>query len=119
MPDYTTPDLVLARLRLPADDQDAGYVASCTATANARVDTWLARTDPADTAWPPLLAPYPDPVVYAATGIAVRLYRGKDAMSDVSESWDSTLPLRVARDPLEGFVAELAPYRHPREWAPV
>lgn len=116
-PDYTTPELVMARLRLSAGDVDALYVETCAATANTLVDHWLDRDELDTDPYPPLTAPFPAPVVYAATGAAVRLYRGKDASSDVAEVWSESGPIRVARNPLEGFVDELAPYRHPRGWA--
>ena len=117
-PAYTSQSLVMERLRLPAGDVDEDYIAECADAANDLVDNYLGRTDPADTRWPPLVAPFPPAVVLAATATAIKLYRGKDATSDVAETWDATLPLQDERPPLAGQYARLAPYRHPREWVP-
>lgn len=107
----------MGRLRLSANDPDAEFVASCTAAANDLVDRWLERTDP-ESAYPPLVAPYPAAVSIAASNVAIKLFRGKDAASDVAETWDATAPPREARDPLAAEVPKLAPYRNPAGWAP-
>lgn len=117
-PAYTTTGLVLERLRLSAGDVDEDYIAECVDAANDLVDNHLGRTDPTDTRWPPLTDPFPPSVVVAATAAAIKLYRGKDATSDVAEAWDSSLPLTDERPPLAGQYARLGPYRHPRESAP-
>ena len=118
MPEYTTPELVLGRLRLPDTDPDAPFVASCTTAANLLVDNWLDRDVDDLGRWPPLVAPYPDPVVIAATNVAVKLYRGKDATADVADTWDAQLVIREPRDPITPEVPKLAPWRAPRGWAP-
>lgn len=117
-PAYTTPARVLARLRLPETDPDAGYIAECAEAANERVDIWLGRSDPADPVWPPLVPPFPLTVVHAATDVAIRRYRGKDGSSDVAETWGDNFPVQRPRDPLAAATPELAAYRHPREAAP-
>ena len=140
MPEYTTAAEVMARLRLPAGHTDAAFVALCTDAANDLVDSWLERTgtppeplpDPLPSpagklleltgtprpALPPLEAPYPASVIRAATGVAIRIYRHKDAESDVSDSWGDPGALRIPRDPLAGYRDMLAPYRDPAGWAP-
>jgi hypothetical protein len=131
-PEYVTPDEVLARLRLPAAHADADYVTDCTYAANELVDNYLQRSaepvprwneknhriDDAAPPWPPLDPPYPPPVVRAALGVAIRVYRFKDAESDVSDTWGDTGALRVPRDPLAGYRDMLNPYRPGAAWAP-
>lgn len=117
-PAYTTAARVLERLRLPASDPDAAYIAECAEAANERVDIWLGRTDPLDLVWPPLVPPFPMTVTLAATDVAIRRYRGKDGSSDVAETWGDNFPVQRPRDPLLAATPELAAYRHPRESAP-
>jgi len=136
LPQYTTVDEVRERLRLAPDDRDIAYLTLCVDAANLLVDNWLQR-DPAavdevpylnekghvemraatDT-YPPLTEPFPEPVRRAAIGVAIRVYRFKDAESDISDVWSDGAPLRIPRDPLAGYVDLLAPYRPGRAWAP-
>lgn len=140
MPEYATPVEVVARLRLPAGHPDAAYVALCTEAANELVDNWLERTgtptdplpDPLPSpagklledaraprpALPPLDPPYPAGVRRAAIGVAIRIYRHKDAESDVADAWGDQGQLRIPRDPLAGYRDQLAPWRDPAGWAP-
>lgn len=117
VPQYTTVADVLARLRLATDTPDAGFVALCVQAANERVDQWLDRTDPTDTVWPPLAAPYPAEVTAAATNAAIHVYRYKDAVSDIADAFGVEQP-RLTSDPLGGQRHLLAAYRHPRGFTP-
>jgi hypothetical protein len=131
-PQYVTPDEVMERLRLPAAHADAGYVADCTEAANELVDNYLERNgDPVvvynekghrlpdqPAPYPPLTEPFPRPVWRAALGVAIRVYRFKDAESDVSDTWGDTAALRIPRDPLAGYRDMLNPYRPGAAWAP-
>lgn len=131
-PQYVTPDEVMARLRMPAAHADAGYVADCTDAANDLVDNYLERTgDPVQVfnekahrlpdlpaPYPPLTEPFPAAVVRAALGVAIRVYRFKDAESDVADTWGDQGALRIPRDPLAGYRDMLNPYRPGAAWAP-
>ena len=109
-PEYVTAAEVVARLRLPAGSPDLAYVMACTDTANELVDNELGVI---------LEVPYPASVWRAALGVAIRVYRAKDAESDVGEAWgDVATGLRLPRDPLAGYRDYLAPYRLGSSWAP-
>jgi hypothetical protein len=111
---FATVDQVLARLRLPASHPDAAYVADATAEANELVSAWLSIGDLREP-----LAPVPVGVVNATVGVAMRVYRFKDAASDVSEQWGDLGPApSMPRDPLAGYYDRLAPYRPGAAWAP-
>jgi hypothetical protein len=111
-PAYTDVATVAARLRLEPTDPDYGWLTLCVEAANERVDEWLERGDE------PLVDPFPAAVQVAAAGVAARVFRGKDATADLSESWAGITPLQVPRDALAGFTADLAPWRRSRGWAP-
>lgn len=122
-PEFVTVADVLGRLRLDATDVDAEYIAYCTAAANDLVAAELRRSmtgadgelDPVADLGPP----YPLTVWRAALGVAIRVYRFKDAESDVAETWgDSGGALRIPRDPLAGYRDLLAPSMHGAAWAP-
>lgn len=115
-PEYVTAADVLARLRKKPTDADADYIASCTTAANALVFAELTRGDP--TATHPIVVPVPAPIWRAALGVAIRIYRFKDAESDVSDTWGDTAALRIPRDPVAGYRDLLAPYLHGSTWAP-
>jgi hypothetical protein len=113
-PEYTTPALVLERLRMTDTSIDASYVTLCTAAANALVDVHLEQ--PADA---PLVAPFPELVVRAATGVAMRIYRFRDTETNLDEAWGPEgVAVSLPRDPLAGYVDMLAPYRPGAAWAP-
>ena len=112
-PAYTSIEAVAARLRLTPADPDYAWLELCVDAANERVDDWLERGDD------PLADPFPAAVQVAAAGVAARVFRGKDATADISEAWSGITPLQVPRDALAGFVADLAPWRGARGWAPV
>ena len=109
---------VLERLRLDAGHRDAGYIADCTAAANELVDEYLRPADPVSGVRPAPLTPIPSPVWRAALGAAIRIYRFKDAESDVADTWGDTGQLRIPRDPLAGYREMLDPYRPGWAWAP-
>jgi len=109
VPHYVTATEVLERLRLPANHPDAAYVIRCTAAANELVDDELAVV---------LDVPYPESVWRAALGVAIRVYRFKDAESDVANAWSDTGALRIPRDPLAGYRDLLTPWCHGSKWAP-
>jgi hypothetical protein len=110
----TTPD-VLARLRKSAADRDAAYIARCTAAANELIGAELARGDT-----PVVLDPVPELAWRAALGVAIRIYRFKDAESDVADTWgdSATGALRIPRDPLAGYRDLLTPSMPGSSWAP-
>lgn len=116
-PLFVDPADVLARLRMNPGSPDAGYVARCTIVANSLVWHELTRGDPlVDLArWGP---PWPEPIWRAALGTAIRVYRFKDAESDVADTWGDTAPLRIPRDPVAGYRDMLTPYQHGSTWAP-
>ena len=110
---------VMERLRLPAGHPDAAYVARCAGVANERVDDYLRPVSLVDGTTPPELVPVPESVWRAALGAAIRVYRFKDAESDVAETWgDQAAPLRIPRDVLAGYYPMLDPYRPGVAWAP-
>ena len=113
-PEYTKPALVLERLRMTDASLDASYVTLCTEAANALVDVHLGQ--PADA---PLVAPFPELVVRAATGVAMRIYRFRDTETNLDEAWGPEgVAVSLPRDPLAGYVDMLAPYRPGAAWAP-
>ena len=128
---YCTVADVLERLRMPLEHRDAAYVADCTEAACILIDNRLAdmplppvaRIDGYDVRdlYPPrILTPTPRaPVVDAAThraaiGVAIRIYRYKDAEADVSDTWQATTDraIRVPRDPLAGYTNLIDHHRH-------
>ena len=109
VPVFVTADDVIARLRLPVGHPDIAYVARCTTAANELVDDELAVD---------LSVPYPESVWRAALGVAIRIYRFKDAESDVSDAWSDTGALRIPRDPVAGYRDLLTPWCHGSKWAP-
>jgi hypothetical protein len=119
-PEFVTVADVLARLRKSAGDRDAGYIAECTAVANELVATELRRsmsgavgeTDPA------VAALGTAAVWRAALGVAIRVYRFKDAESDVADTWGDSGAIRIPRDPLAGYRDLLTPSMHGATWAP-
>jgi hypothetical protein len=115
-PEYVTAADVLARLRKKPTDPDADYITLCTAAANALVFAELTRGDPVATQ--PIVAPVPELIWRAALGVAIRIYRFKDAESDVADTWGDTAALRIPRDPVAGYRDLLAPYQHGSTWAP-
>lgn len=131
-PEYVTADDVMARLRLPDGHPDAAYVAECTTAANELVDNYLDRHETEVpyvnekghrdgtivVGAPPLVPPYPRSVWRAALGVAIRIYRFKDAESDVSDTWNDTGALRIPRDPLAGYRDMLNPWRPGLAFAP-
>jgi hypothetical protein len=131
-PEYVAVADVLARLRKKDSDPDAAYIAACTDVANELVDNYLERSDEpvvrynekahrlpdAPPPYPPLTPPYPPPVWRGALGVAIRIYRFKDAESDVSDTWGDQGALRIPRDPLAGYRDMLNPYRPGAAWAP-
>ena len=117
-PVYVDPVDVLARLRMTLESPDADYVARCTGVANERVDDYLRPVSLVDGTTPDVLDPVPESVWRAALGAAIRIYRFKDAESDVSDTWGDTAPLRIPRDPLAGYLPLLDPYRPGSAWAP-
>lgn len=117
-PVYVDPDDVMERLRLPAGHPDAVYVARCAGVANERVDDYLRPVSLVDGTTPPVLDPVPESVWRAALGAAIRVYRFKDADTDVSDTWGDSGPLRIPRDVLAGYYPMLDPYRPGSAWAP-
>jgi hypothetical protein len=115
-PMFVTPAEVLERLRKKSTDGDAGYIADCTVAANALVAAELTRGDPALQLV--IGPPWPELVWRAALGVAIRIYRFKDAESDVSDTWGDAGALRIPRDPVAGYRDLLAPYLHGSTWAP-
>jgi len=109
---------VLARLRMAAGAPDAGYVTRCTEVANERVDDYLRPVSLVDGTTPAVLDPIPESVWRGALEAAIRVYRMKDAASDVSETWGDQGPVQVPRDPLAGSYPLLDPYRPGSAWAP-
>lgn len=113
-PVYCTLDDVRTRLRLPVDHPDLDYLDDCRMTAchliAQRLDVDLTLPDTWPPPWPSDPAAVPYPVHRAAIGVTIRVYRFKDAESDVSEGWDGAAPLRIPRDPLAGYRDLLAPY---------
>lgn len=122
IPEFVTAADVLARLRKAEGDRDADYIAQCTAVANELVATELRRSmtgadgeaDPVTELGPP----WPSSVWRAALGVAIRIYRFKDAESDVAETWGDSGVLRIPRDPLAGYRDLLTPSMHGGSWAP-
>jgi hypothetical protein len=113
--EYCTLEDVAARMRVDLaavpPDPDADWLEAC----------WLATCEAIDSyygAAHPLVAPYPASVNIAAIGATCAAFRGKDAMSDVSEEWVEGLAPRVPRDPLSGWYRWLGAARHGSEWAP-
>jgi hypothetical protein len=122
-PEFVTAADVLERLRLDGTDVDAAYIAECTTAANELVAAEVRRSmTGADGEVDPVIAlgpPYPATVWRAALGVAIRVYRFKDAESDVAEAWgDSGGALRIPRDPLAGYRDLLTPALHGGVWAP-
>ena len=114
---YCTPEDVMARLRLDPAHRDAAYVARCTTAACELIDEYLVTVgaDGVETLPAP---PFPESVRIGAEFAAIRVYRGKDAASDVSETWTGgavgtgQLQIRVPRDPLAGLTDYFAPLKH-------
>ena len=111
---YCTLEDVAARMRVDLDavppDPDAEWLELAWLAACEAIDAYFGAH--------PLVAPYPASVTIAATGAACAAFRGKDAMSDISEEWVEGLAPRVPRDPLSGWYRWLAPFRHGAEAAP-
>jgi hypothetical protein len=121
-PEFVTAQDVMDRLHKKPGDRDEDYIAQCAAAANELVAAELRRsmtgadgeTDPLDELGPP----WPVSVWRAALGVAIRVYRFKDAESDVAETWGDTGGIRIPRDPLAGYRDLLAPSQHGATWAP-
>lgn len=97
---YCTAAEVLERLRLPPEHRDAPYVADCTEAACLLIDERLVGLDGIV---PPDLT---DPLTHrAAIGVAIRIYRYKDAESDTADNWQTVAgnQIRIPRDPLAGY----------------
>lgn len=121
MAEFVTTDDVLARLRKQPTDPDAEYIGRCTAVANQLVTAELERDAPPPVTDPPTPRPpleVTDARWRAALGVAIRVYRFKDAESDVSDTWGDTGALRIPRDPLAGYRDLLTPGMHGSTWAP-
>lgn len=106
---YCTPAEVLERLRMPPEHRDAQYVTDCTEAACTLIDNRLLALD--GTLAPDLI----DPATHrAAIGVAIRLYRYKDAESDTADSWQAVAgnQIRVPRDPLAGYTNLIDHRRH-------
>ena len=117
-PLFVTPADVLARLRKDPTDRDAGYITSCTIAANALVAHELGRGELAAGLLELLGPPWPEPIWRAALGVSIRVYRLKDAESDLADTWGDSGALHIPRDPLAGYRDLLAPYMHGSAWAP-
>lgn len=111
--EYCTLEQVAARMRIDLATGDQDDVAWLT-------DCWLATCEAIDSYYSsyPLVAPYPSAVTIAAVGASCAAFRGKDAMSDISEEWVEGMAPRVPRDPLAGWYRWLSPARNGAEWAP-
>ena len=111
---YCTLEQAAARLRInPAadpPDPDLEWLDICWRYACQQIDLYFVDR--------PLVAPYPPGVEGAAIGITVLAFRGKDAMSDVSEEFTETLPVRTPRVPLEAYEAWLTGFRWGGSWSP-
>lgn len=112
VPQYATPEEVMARLHLPPAHPDAVYVALCTEAANELVDHFLDRGDD------PLTAPFPAAVHRAAIGAAIRVYRFRDTETNLDDSWGTEPIVALPRDPLAGYTDMLTPSRPGSAWSP-
>lgn len=106
---YATAAEVLGRLRMAPGHVDAPYVGECLDAACLLIDNRLLGADglvPLD--------PVDDGTHRAAIGVAIRLYRYKDAEADTSDTWSATpgAPVRIPRDPLAGYTNLIDHRRH-------
>lgn len=107
-----------ARLRIDLTavppDPDLDWLTLCWQYACQQIDIYFLDR--------PLVAgaddTYPPGVVGAAIGITTLAFRGKDAMSDVSEEWSEQIPVRIPRVPLDAYEAWLAGWRWGGSWSP-
>jgi hypothetical protein len=94
----------LASMGMTPADPDAAAVETAAEAAVALVVDYLGN--------PELVAPEPQPVLTATTQVTVELYRRKDAVFGVLNTWaDPDFgPVRVSTDWLKGVEALLHPY---------
>lgn len=112
---YCTLEQVAARLRidLAADppDPDVEWLTLCWEYACQQLDVYFIDR--------PLIGPpWPRGVVTACIGVSVLAFRGKDAMSDVSEEFTELAPVRVPRVPLDAYEGWLYGFRTGASWSP-
>ena len=110
---YCTPADVLERLRLPADQPDAPYVAECTTVACELIDDRLSVL--VDGIPTPPVPPFPRSLWRAAIGVATDVYRLKDREADTAGSWATSpapSPPRIPNNVLERYESLIAPSRH-------
>lgn len=113
---YCTLEQAAVRLRmLPAltadpPDPDVDWLTECWRYACQQLDIYFIDR--------PLTAPYPPGAVTACIGITSIAFRAKDTMSDQAEEFDSTLPPRVPRVPLEQYEGWLYGLRWGGSWSP-
>ncbi len=93
----------LRAMNMPADDADADVVQQCAQAAIELVDNYLGN---------PELTTMPTAVLDATTVVTVEVYRRKDAVFGVLNTWTSADfgPVRISTDWLKGVESMLHPW---------